>query len=437
MFRHWEFKLGAFIAIYFIISHYVLESTHVHKDKGLSNHLRVIPQQVIDLAASVQPPPPNCAYIQYATSEEYLRLALLNFKALIDADTSISNLVVLYAHHLESSPAFDSAKNYASSIGVELRPVTTTTCGDSLWAHLFTKFEVFNTEFDRVVYFDSDSMLLDTHIDELFSIDSFDIVLPQAYWLNNVVENRKTQNRYNKPVKVPRQADYDASMRTFVDKENRHRDPKSPVFESLFNKLPSLVYEHHKWDNRMDFFANHVMVITPLVEVYEELMRYVHSPWWWHIVKRSSLRKFGEYDMEVMNKWIDDRLRAQNIRVGILPHKTYGVLTGEFREPYHRRFTVEPQYLPFVGKYESMEWDAKSAVRAAKLVHFSDAPLPKPWEEEDYEMEYNAFRIACARDAGAGDWAKYGQWKPRLVEDCDAAEIWEWIRAKFREKWEE
>jgi hypothetical protein len=68
------------------------------------------------------------------------------------------------------------------------------------------------------------------------------------------------------------------------------------------------------------------------------------------------------YDMELLN----DRYGGSAL---VLPHRQYGLLTGEFRTKDHR---------DFLGN-DWEEWDPDRILREAKLVHFSDWPLPKPW----------------------------------------------------------
>ncbi|PKX90240.1 glycosyltransferase family 8 protein [Aspergillus novofumigatus IBT 16806] len=68
------------------------------------------------------------------------------------------------------------------------------------------------------------------------------------------------------------------------------------------------------------------------------------------------------YDMELLNnRFADSAL--------VLPHRQYGLVTGEFRKKDHRNF--------FGNDYET--WDPDKVLAEAKLVHFSDWPLPKPW----------------------------------------------------------
>ena len=69
-----------------------------------------------------------------------------------------------------------------------------------------------------------------------------------------------------------------------------------------------------------------------------------------------------KFDMELINERFE-----QNAMV--LPHRPYALLTGEFRKHNHSAYLG--------NTFE--EWSAEKAVKEAKLVHFSDWPLPKPW----------------------------------------------------------
>lgn len=68
------------------------------------------------------------------------------------------------------------------------------------------------------------------------------------------------------------------------------------------------------------------------------------------------------YDMELLNnRYADTAL--------VLPHRQYALITGEFRSEDHKYF-LGTEYEP---------WDPDRVLAEAKLVHFSDWPLPKPW----------------------------------------------------------
>ncbi|KAJ5768783.1 Glucose N-acetyltransferase 1 [Penicillium odoratum] len=68
------------------------------------------------------------------------------------------------------------------------------------------------------------------------------------------------------------------------------------------------------------------------------------------------------YDMEVLN----DRYGDSAL---VLPHRQYGLLSGEFRNKDHSRY---------LGSSEE-EWNPDKVLAEAKFVHFSDWPMPKPW----------------------------------------------------------
>jgi hypothetical protein len=69
-----------------------------------------------------------------------------------------------------------------------------------------------------------------------------------------------------------------------------------------------------------------------------------------------------KFDMELVNERFEDNAM-------VLPHRPYALLSGEFRNYNHSAYLGSP----------SEEWDAEKVYKEAKLVHFSDWPLPKPW----------------------------------------------------------
>jgi hypothetical protein len=68
------------------------------------------------------------------------------------------------------------------------------------------------------------------------------------------------------------------------------------------------------------------------------------------------------FDMEMVNERFEDSAL-------VLPHRPYALLTGEFRRHDHSAYLGDP----------NEKWDAEKVFKEAKLVHFSDWPLPKPW----------------------------------------------------------
>lgn len=76
------------------------------------------------------------------------------------------------------------------------------------------------------------------------------------------------------------------------------------------------------------------------------------------------------YDMDLLNH----RFGSSAM---VLPHRPYAMLTAEFRKKDHSAYlgTINGPR-DHMSKYE---WDPDRALAEAKLVHFSDWPLPKPW----------------------------------------------------------
>jgi len=68
------------------------------------------------------------------------------------------------------------------------------------------------------------------------------------------------------------------------------------------------------------------------------------------------------FDMELVNERFEESAL-------VLPHRPYALLTGEFRKHDHSAY---------LGSSKE-KWDAEKVYKEAKLVHFSDWPLPKPW----------------------------------------------------------
>jgi hypothetical protein len=68
------------------------------------------------------------------------------------------------------------------------------------------------------------------------------------------------------------------------------------------------------------------------------------------------------FDVEMVNDRFEDSAL-------VLPHRPYMLSTNEFRQRDHSRYLG--------NRFET--WNAAAAVQEAKLVYFSDMPLPKPW----------------------------------------------------------
>jgi hypothetical protein len=76
-----------------------------------------------------------------------------------------------------------------------------------------------------------------------------------------------------------------------------------------------------------------------------------------------------KYDMDLLNGFYGNSAM-------VLPHRQYGLISGEFRTQNHTAF--------FGNDDEA--WDPDRVLAEAKFVHFSDWPLPKPWVMWPHQM---------------------------------------------------
>ena len=78
------------------------------------------------------------------------------------------------------------------------------------------------------------------------------------------------------------------------------------------------------------------------------------------IVKNTASATSKDFDMDILNTLY----RSSAL---VLPHRTYDLLTGTLRGD---NFTT------YLGSEEE-KWDPDKAIKEAKLIHFSDWPIPK------------------------------------------------------------
>ncbi|KAK1448576.1 glucose N-acetyltransferase [Colletotrichum cuscutae] len=111
----------------------------------------------------------------------------------------------------------------------------------------------------------------------------------------------------------------------------------------------------------------------------------------------------NDYDMELVNELYQDSAM-------VLPHRPYDLLTGEFSKDNHQWY---------LGSDEEA-WDPVAVYNEAKLLHFSDWPLPKPWLDAPENLVREREPKCVAMMDGLGS--------------CAARDIWRGIYAEFRER---
>ncbi|KAJ5256586.1 Glucose N-acetyltransferase 1 [Penicillium angulare] len=98
-----------------------------------------------------------------------------------------------------------------------------------------------------------------------------------------------------------------------------------------------------------------IVVLEPSYREYKILQESVHSVGGVNFTD-------SRFDMELLNARYGESAM-------VLPHREYGLVSGEFRRKDHWRY---------MGNTEE-RWNPDQALAEAKFVHFSDWPLPKPW----------------------------------------------------------
>lgn len=146
-----------------------------------------------------------------------------------------------------------------------------------------------------------------------------------------------------------------------------------------------------------------LIVLEPSFKEWYALMDSAHAITYGQVESNVSSRV--KYDMELMNERYGDSAL-------VLPHRQYGLVTGEFRKDDHRAFLG--------NEYE--EWDPEKVLAEAKLVHFSDWPLPKPWVMWPQEL--------------IADMLPKCKVKPGTVHEsgCKDREIWKKLYDDFRRR---
>lgn len=145
-----------------------------------------------------------------------------------------------------------------------------------------------------------------------------------------------------------------------------------------------------------------MIVIEPSFREYSALME-AAKPAMHGQVDTSQTEK--RYDMELLN----DRYGDSAL---VLPHRQYGLITGEFRSKDHKVFLA--------NEYE--KWDPDRVLSEAKFVHFSDWPLPKPWVMWPHE-QLAEIQPKCDYNPGTPD-----------ESGCRDREVWKKLYDDFRRR---
>ncbi|KKA30092.1 hypothetical protein TD95_005321 [Thielaviopsis punctulata] len=135
--------------------------------------------------------------------------------------------------------------------------------------------------------------------------------------------------------------------------------------------------------------SSQLMLVTPSAAEFQRVQRAIQQV------------ANNEYDMEIVNTLYGDS-------AVVLPHRAYDMLSAEFRATDHAKY---------LGSADE-KWDPVAAYNEAKMVHFSDWPVPKPWRLVSPEMR-NKHGPKCDGSGGRAECAEWKLWNS-LYDDFAA-----------------
>lgn len=417
------------------------------------------------------------AYVLYATSPAHVCNNLMKFAELRKWGSRASFVMLVNKDFLDEEKSPDVYKQlmeFSEKYTVHYKPTQLVRFdGDhqDTWVNSFTKLLVFNeTDYQRVIYMDSDAILTHSHLDELFFIPPCKMAVSNAYWLarEKIQEN---QNKYNprewgfRPMTtLQRQQKIDKLVSNIVTPyvdpiteklhirfSNATREEKineKNFYTNVYNSLPN--------NPALDEFTltNIIMVIQPTDELFAR------------VTDAFKNRAPKEFDMDLVEKRIfptkpslkrqisnspgfkegvtfDERLE-EIPEMLVLPHRAYATLTLELdTESWHTHWAADTHDEPF-ALYKDLDRDnfryyfdvdqdmatGDFIYQETKYIHFSDYPIPKPWWKKDINNGYMGHRMRCPSHP---DFAETdGRVKPgRTTADCTAGLNWEKVHLMF------
>lgn len=284
------------------------------------------------------------------------------------------------------------------------------------WRDSLTKLLVFNqTEYERVIYLDSDAAVKDS-MDELFFIPSYiEFAAPLAYWF---FDENDLKAAYHDVKEVEGNfinlARYTGQLSARAKKDqmiyNHLPSLPPPLFlntenvaQDIINSRPSLLQmigvPTGGSQSSKAKFASTVMVIKPSSEVYGEII---------HWLLPRLLKSKDKFDMDLINEELYNLRRTiyYNFKLFrklkthfmpqllVLPFGRYGLLSGSIKNPDHYPMIKHDVlgYKRLDTEGEEFPKTLEDYLKDCKYVHFSDSPMGKPWNYHSLE------EIKCSID---------------------------------------
>lgn len=423
--RHWDYLLAILIVIYgivFLTMEGEMSSTFsFNKDIPV----RQVSQDLIDYWCThrVQEYAKRTAYVLSGVDIESLNLAIVNLMNIKRSDSAVRNYVVVVdeAMREHDTKRYIQLRKLASDNGIRIKSVVVA-------AKAEVEFHVFSlTEYDRVLY-----------------LSPLSLLLPKQKNISDTKsEIEPTYNHLDELFRIPSSVNFSAP----IAYRSVDITPAEPQLLTLFQhiieegiefeketllRLPPLVWQNQKKSDPI--FNTKLMVIAPSKNFYNALKtKYVSltsAPWYlWGLGVELDAVTSGK----VINAVVLEKLKASSDPMSAiaLPHQTYGLLSSEFRFSKHTAYTLEEdddrdQY--------SDDWSAMSAISSSRVVHYSDFPIPAPWQPYNNREPYNSLLVYCFDskfDPESFNELFPSNSKPMLTRDCDSVRIWEWLRVQW------
>lgn len=370
--------------------------------------IRTVPQDLVDQWGSQQYQFKKLAYVLSGVDIESFNLAVVNLMSIqkSSSDGAVSNYVIVVDESLRQKDArqYIQLRKLASDHGIRIKSIMGTSKAE-------VEFHVFGlTEYDRVVYLDPRSL-----------------ILPKQKKINANTETLSSYTIDNSNVDelfgIPPAVNFSASV-AYRNVQLDHVKTEHYFIQSV-EQLPPLVWHREKqhYNNPESLFNTELMVITPSKLFFNALKkqytRMVHKPWY----------TLGDHSIEVTSsEVINAVVLKMPLNVIALPHKTYGLLSNEFRSTIHTCYSEDG----------GDDWDAIEAIETARVVHYADDPIPPPWQQPvliDSHEPYNSLLLYCF-DASFDIDRFTIQYptpnsRPMLTRDCDSVRIWNWLRTQW------
>ena len=397
------------------------------------------------------------AYVQYATDIEHICPAIINFQRLKEKEAE-AYFVFLYAGNKTSldNRNDDEARLLrrleATGAAIKYVPLISFGSDSNDRAKSFTKIYAFSlTEYKRVVFLDSDSLVLQ-NMDELFSLPDSILAAPINYV--NFRHFKKIKFKMDDAVLTPydRATGISEFYEAYIKSEQGYGSEW--MLREIYPELPSMKVPIELLDSYKSKFqlSSHILVIHPNKQIFEMLM---------DALKKGTK---SESDTDLLNNVFDlarivnehgnyfrilDDTEDENQPVAkyiplvqIIPHNPFALISGEFRkfQREHDCYLADPTNLLEMGyHYSALKytdavkspfgtldneesdsfvhpeipywswywnrqmttygWGAKTILDDAKFIHFADVPMPKPWVRAPSMEEklYQSAKAECLR----------------------------------------